>query len=52
MVPVELAIETAHDETFLGAEYNEEEKILTLSGQLDEKVKGRIIADTVEFLCR
>jgi hypothetical protein len=45
MVPVELAIEKADIE---GAEYNEDENLLTLSNKLDDEVERRILMTVLD----
>ena len=49
-VPATFSIEESDDESFEGAEYDEETGVLTLSAALDEEVQKRIVIDTIEMI--
>jgi hypothetical protein len=52
ILPTELSIETSHEDGFEGAEFDDKKNVLTLSASLDDDTRGRIVAETVEFMCR
>lgn len=51
MVPTELSIRRTTQEDF-GAEFDEDENVLTLSSDLPEETQRRIVAETVELMTR